>query len=256
MPQYLSPHEKPYGTAPFSPESLRDTGSGLRPSFKAVLAHLDMDAPEWPSVAAVLSEMRSAGIELTEEIACAARKIGAQRWADRQRNDTRDSAAKLGTACGPGSIVYYIRRGELIKIGTTTDPVTRFATLLPDEVLAAEPGGQPEEYLRHRQFRHLRRHGEYFEMADELMAHVLAVREAHGEPDPAWPTWAAPGRPWAEDPGRASAELITVAEAQRRYGISRYVITNLVRRGVIRPVGKDGRSFLYFADELMTRAAA
>lgn len=87
-----------------------------------------------------------------------------------------------------GSIVYYIRRGQAIKIGSTTNPMTRFTVLMPDEILAFEPGATTEERKRHRQFQHLRCFGEHFKPDPELLEHALDLRRIHGDPDPAWPT--------------------------------------------------------------------
>ena|ERR1700722_17507603 len=101
-----------------------------------------------------------------------------------------------GTTASPAgadSIVYYIRRGQVIKIGTTVDPAGRFTSLMPDEILAFEPGTAEVEKLRHRQFQHLRCQGEHFSAEPELMEHVRELRQTHGDPDPSWPTVASLG---------------------------------------------------------------
>jgi hypothetical protein len=79
-------------------------------------------------------------------------------------------------------VVYYIRTGDRIKIGTTADLRKRMAALMPDEVLAAEPGAREVERERLRQFRHLRIAGERFAPGDDLTAHISAVRKEHGDP--------------------------------------------------------------------------
>ncbi|MGW0905011.1 hypothetical protein [Streptomyces sp. NPDC002853] len=84
----------------------------------------------------------------------------------------------------PG-IVYYILRGPLIKIGTTTRPRARFDSLMPDAVLAVEPGDKELEGLRHTQFEPLRDRNvgrEYFTPGSELIAHIRVLREEQGVP--------------------------------------------------------------------------
>lgn len=88
--------------------------------------------------------------------------------------------------------VYYVRRGDVIKIGHTVDLFRRMTTLRPDEVLAVEPGTREDETERHRQFAHLKlRQGkgssEYFRDAPELREHIAAVIRDHGQP-PRLPT--------------------------------------------------------------------
>lgn len=77
-----------------------------------------------------------------------------------------------------GSVVYYIRFGERIKIGTTFDLEQRLAALPHDEVLLTEPGGVELEKQRHRQFNaHLIAGREWFEAHPDLLA-FIAKRKA------------------------------------------------------------------------------
>lgn len=80
------------------------------------------------------------------------------------------------------SLVYYMRIGDAIKIGVTTNMKARMAQLMPDELLATEPGTDELEKRRHKQFAHLRIRGERFKVTPELMDHVAQIRDAHGEP--------------------------------------------------------------------------
>lgn len=266
-----APHVHPEAVR-FIPESIREAGRyGLRPSFRKLLAHVDMERPEWPSVAVVLSEMQAAGIELCEDTLGVAQKMGAHRWATRERSRPKTPPGSTGTEVSPGAIVYYIRRGLLVKIGTTEFPIGRFADLLPDEVCAFEPGSYTREQQRHSEFRHLRCYREYFRMDDDLVAHIKALRRLHGDPDPAWPTWgrAVASASVTEDAAdeddangeseasehEATAELITASEAERRYGIKRGNLRVLVHRGVITPAGKEGQADLFFASEISERMA-
>lgn len=78
------------------------------------------------------------------------------------------------------SVVYYLRVGALIKIGTTTNLPARLHAYPPDSrVLAVEPGGLSVEKQRHLQFADDLRHGnEWFAPSDSLIEHIDRVREA------------------------------------------------------------------------------
>lgn len=171
----------------------------------------------------------------------------------------RASARPLASACA--SIVYYIRRAGLIKIGTTVSPAKRFSALLPDEILAVEPGGYPEERARHRQFRHLQGTGEHFAPAPELLEHIRIIRETYGDPDPAWPTTATYGtaqrhanrtRPAVALPAPESGIMLTSAQAEQHLGINDNTLRGWVRRRKIFAAGRDeaGR-LLYCAEHLI-----
>jgi hypothetical protein len=85
------------------------------------------------------------------------------------------------------AMVYYVRFGALIKIGTSTRLADRIATLKtaqPDfELLAAEPGSFRLERKRHTQFETERVPGsELFQPSTRLNAHIQAVRDEHGSP--------------------------------------------------------------------------
>lgn len=111
---------------------------------------------------------------------------------ERERQDARQRAngermerqeAARQDAMAAQSVVYYVRIGEYIKIGTTRVMKQRFANLDVDEVLATEPGGRQQESIRHRQFADLKaKRREYFRPDDRLLRHIEWVREKHGEP--------------------------------------------------------------------------
>lgn len=77
--------------------------------------------------------------------------------------------------------IYFMRREHLIKIGTTTD-LRRRAQQLNAEILARTPGSYAEEKRLHHRFASLRRHGEWFEPAPELMSLINAIRAEEGLP--------------------------------------------------------------------------
>jgi len=83
------------------------------------------------------------------------------------------------------SQVYYVRIGDYIKIGYTTNLTARLVGLRADadQVLATEPGGAQEERARHLQFAHLRKgRRENFRGALDLIQHIDRVNEKHGPP--------------------------------------------------------------------------
>lgn len=70
-------------------------------------------------------------------------------------------------------VVYYIRRGKQIKIGTSGNPRRRLASIPHDELLAFERGDRELEQRRHAQFAEHRRGGsEWFEAHDALSDHI------------------------------------------------------------------------------------
>lgn len=63
-------------------------------------------------------------------------------WCRKQNKDNRTRKAQaLDEARREGRmVVYYVRIGDKIKIGTTTSFKYRMVSLMPDEILATEPG--------------------------------------------------------------------------------------------------------------------
>ena len=80
-------------------------------------------------------------------------------------------------------VVYYIRYRDQIKIGTSTNPRLRLASLPHDEVLAFERGGRSVEQRRHVQFAAHRFAGtEWFAVHDALLAHVAELGAGVDDP--------------------------------------------------------------------------
>ncbi|MFE3495280.1 GIY-YIG nuclease family protein [Streptomyces sp. NPDC059175] len=86
--------------------------------------------------------------------------------------------------------IYYIRRGAMVKIGTTTDLYKRMSALLPEEVLAVEPGSHAKEAELHQRFGSLRVPGqrEWFYAGRELQDHIEIVLDENGPPPADLPT--------------------------------------------------------------------
>lgn len=82
------------------------------------------------------------------------------------------------------SIVYYARIVDRVKIGVTTNPVSRWTSLKAQygafELLVVEPGDATQEVARHAQFAHLRDgQTELFRHEEYLMAHVVRLQAQH-----------------------------------------------------------------------------
>lgn len=80
-------------------------------------------------------------------------------------------------------VVYYLRQGDRIKIGTSSQPRQRIAAIWHEEVVAFERGDRTLERRRHEQFAGDRFPGsEWFRMSAPLRTHVATV--AAGVADP------------------------------------------------------------------------
>lgn len=101
-----------------------------------------------------------------------------------KRSLRRDLARERGSM-----VVYYVRIGENIKIGWTANLKQRMTTIMPDEILATEPGEEQLERLRHQQFAHLRvpPGRERFRPESELLDHIKMLRSHYGPPSKTFP---------------------------------------------------------------------
>lgn len=76
--------------------------------------------------------------------------------------------------------VYFIKSGDLIKIGYTGDLEERKRTLQVNnptvvEVLKTMPGGYLEEQRLHQKFDHLNKQGEWFYSTQELLDFINTI---------------------------------------------------------------------------------
>lgn len=160
-------------------------------------AHLlDREDPAFPEVVLALADIAfelGSPDAVDDDMVKAAIRIGRARHNRHQRGEVLPP--KTGIMPGlretdPRAVVYYIRRGAMVKIGTTIDLRSRMAALLPEEVLAIEPGDQKLEGQRHQAFRSLRVPGqrEWFYAGRELQDHIKEVRAQHGPPPGGLPT--------------------------------------------------------------------
>jgi hypothetical protein len=99
------------------------------------------------------------------------------------RNDQRDQEPEEAARAAAGEfglygLVYFIRLGNRIKIGFTTNLALRMEQLPHEEILGVMPGFMRDEKRCHKAFAHLRRAGEWFEDAPELRAFIADVATA------------------------------------------------------------------------------
>lgn len=101
--------------------------------------------------------------------------IDARAHVEQARLDTRPEPAPPHVD-GSGW-VYFVRDGDLVKIGFSTWPPARFKTLkaAPSDVLGTMPGTRDDERRCHAAFAHLREHGEYFRAEPDLIAFINAL---------------------------------------------------------------------------------
>ena len=122
-------------------------------------------------------------------------KIAVVHWGDaslalgvqREIQEKRDQArASREAAYADQSLVYYVRIGEHIKIGYSTNLKQRISQLRlqPAALLATEPGGREREKERHRQFSADRivSNREDFTLSPRLLAHIDALLAEYGRP--------------------------------------------------------------------------
>ncbi len=241
---------------PFTADQVEARRGALRPSVARVMALLDPEDPHYGKILAILRDMAASGIEIDVAVAEMAIKLArytTSTTADAARTPSMRPLPPATDEPEP-SIVYYIRRGDLIKIGRTTRPRKRFEDLLPDAILAVEPGGAQMETIRHRQFLAARRgNSEYFTQSPELLAHIEVIRADHGEPDPSWRTTENVGRSLvATKAATPTLPLLRAIAAADAAGIKRCSIYLWIRVQKLQPVDHDeeGKALFSLTDVL------
>lgn len=87
-------------------------------------------------------------------------------------------------------VVYYLRLGERVKIGTSGNPRQRLAAIPHDELLAFERGDRMLERRRHAQFDHDRLGtSEWFAASADILAHVDELRQGVDDPWHRYARW-------------------------------------------------------------------
>jgi hypothetical protein len=87
-------------------------------------------------------------------------------------------------------VVYYLRHGDRVKIGTTSNPRQRFAAIWHEQLLAFELGDRRLEQRRHAQFASDRFEGsEWFRMSRPLRRHIASVARGTDHPWDRYARW-------------------------------------------------------------------
>jgi len=87
-------------------------------------------------------------------------------------------------------VVYYLRHGDRVKIGTTASPKQRFQAIWHEQLLAFERGDRTLERRRHEQFAADRFEGsEWFRMSPRLAAHIASVAAGVSDPWGQYARW-------------------------------------------------------------------
>src|SRR5690606_15106974 len=75
-------------------------------------------------------------------------------------------------------LVYFIRLGPYVKIGTSVDVMARIGalSLSPGNLLAVIPGSYDVERQTHQRFARLRAFREWFYLRDELRDYVMDLQ--------------------------------------------------------------------------------
>lgn len=173
------------GRDPYSTSYSRNSGRRI-----PHLDKIDPDAPDRTAILLMVHRFELAGIEIDERAIEIATKF--MRWerdkkdkeaAEREAKWQAEQEQRRAEAEARGCWVYFIRAGQLAKIGMTTNLAGRFSSFRPNEVLAVQPGGLAEEAALHRQFTDLRVRGEYFHPGPALQRYIRHLRETLGAPD-------------------------------------------------------------------------
>lgn len=131
------------------------------------------DISDWPEPTVSWTELRAIALRYLEDETFNPTPEEIAGWMeDARRHGEREIAA---TARHHGDLVYYMRLGNRIKIGTTTNLRGRLSSLQPEELLGTEAGDASLERERHRMFAHLRVCGEWFRDDPSLRAHIARV---------------------------------------------------------------------------------
>jgi hypothetical protein len=94
----------------------------------------------------------------------------------RRAKDAELDAVRRAENTRHDPIVYYMRLGNRVKIGTTTNLPLRREAIQSEEVMVIEDGGYKLEASRHRQFADLRTSGEWFRWEEPLISHIERLR--------------------------------------------------------------------------------
>ena len=122
-----------------------------------------------------MAQIAEWGLDLTPEDR---RAIDARAAEDFEKRDVEVREIVAVDEPVVGEVVYYMRFGDRVKIGYSSNLARRLTAIPNDELLATEPGTRAVEAARHRQFRELRLTGEWFDHVEPLVGHIEGLRRA------------------------------------------------------------------------------
>jgi hypothetical protein len=162
------------------PEPDEDTIGPTEPLRGADL--VDTNDPAYGFICRAAMELVRYGFDPADpDIATRAIEVGRQMYEqDSPSALAQRLAAEHGSMPPPRArpeFVYYMRIGNRIKIGWTTNLTERLKAINPEELVATEEGGRKLEKRRHSQFADLRTHGEWFRMDEPLIGHLVALNQ-------------------------------------------------------------------------------
>jgi hypothetical protein len=126
------------------------------------------DDPRAPIVAKAVEAAAKKGMDVRDDRV--ARSVADKALADHERTLNRETT----------DVVYYLRVGDLVKIGTTNNLKRRLRAYPPGTVvLATETGSFQREAQRHEQFAdYLAERKEWFTLGPDLIKHIEDLRTA------------------------------------------------------------------------------
>lgn len=153
------------------------------PAVQMMMDRLGEDSPLFGAVALELMLLRRLGTEITQDVM--ARVLDKVEAAHREQHAIaaptqiqpmrRASRGRFRNVQVDGAVVYYMRIGNRVKIGTSTNLAKRLQAINPEELMAVESGGADKERIRHEQFAALRTHGEWFRLEPPLTDHIAEI---------------------------------------------------------------------------------
>lgn len=128
----------------------------------------------------------SVSVKVPEAYLCDSHLVAAYRSVNDLLRESKPDAAANFTGGGRalpgyqhrGGLVYFMRFGDRVKIGFTTNLPLRLQSIPHDELLATIPGTMADEKRLHSRFAAHRVHHEWFHLVPEILAHIEEAKRA------------------------------------------------------------------------------
>jgi len=152
---------------------------------RTIVDLVDVDDPAFGHILRAALDLEEYGFDIADmDIARRAVAAGQRRHANspevhqREQEEVKERRKANPFEIAAGEVVYYMRIGNRVKIGWSTNLPSRLCDINPEELMVTEPGNRILERVRHDQFAELRSHGEWFRLEDRLSAHIEELRRA------------------------------------------------------------------------------